>query len=217
MIRRAERPTTGYTLIRNSVLRDERLSYRARGVLVAVLSRPDHWQTSAEALSAEAKEGRDAIRVALAELEDAGYVQRIKVQTSAGTWTTQTVVYDLPQSADSQPPTTENQPSVNQSSVFQASIEQPKRTTKDMTDDPNFSEWYSTYPKKVARPAAARAYRTASKKTSVQTLLDGARVMARMYASDKTYCPNPATWLNQERWADESSQTPEVDALGFLA
>jgi hypothetical protein len=75
----------------------------------------------------------------------------------------------------------------------------------------DFDEWYSTYPKKVGRPAALTKYKTARKKTNAETLLTGARLMAAAYATDKTYCPNPATWLHQERWNDEQQQQSPVE------
>lgn len=78
----------------------------------------------------------------------------------------------------------------------------------------DFENWYAIYPKKVAKPAAMKAYRAARKKTAEADLLAGASVMARAYATDKTYCPNPATWLNQERWADEvQPQRPQLRAV----
>lgn len=95
-ILRAPRPTSGYTLIRDVVLRDGRLSYRARGVLVSILSRPDNWIATAEQLAEEGTEGRDAIRKAMAELEACGYIVRRNVQGSDGRWSNQSVVHDTP-------------------------------------------------------------------------------------------------------------------------
>ena len=104
MIRRAPRPESDFTQIRNEVLRDERLSYRARGILVAILSRPDNWRVSRDSLARQGKEGRDAINTAINELVDAGYIQREKSQQADGTWATELVVYDsYPQDSSSYP------------------------------------------------------------------------------------------------------------------
>lgn len=65
-----------FTQVFNKAVRDRRLSRRARGLLVELLSHRDGYGISIPALVAAGPEGRDAIRSALAELEKYGYLHR---------------------------------------------------------------------------------------------------------------------------------------------
>jgi hypothetical protein len=68
-------PDEGWVPISNEAARDHRLSWRARGLLVELLSYPDGWETTVDRLVAQARkhgdvsEGRAAMRKAIAELE----------------------------------------------------------------------------------------------------------------------------------------------------
>lgn len=96
---RAPRPHCGYTQIDNRLLRDHRLSYRARGFLSELLSHPDGWEIdiSRMAKRSEAVEGREALRAARRELEHVGYIRMAKAQDpKTGQWSTRTEVYDVP-------------------------------------------------------------------------------------------------------------------------
>lgn len=105
MIIRAARPDRHFTQLRNDVLRDNRLSFRARGVLAAILSRPDDWRTTSEALAAESpSDGRDAIRSSLKELEVLGYLRYAKLRGADGRLATVVYVYDEPPVAASPGP-----------------------------------------------------------------------------------------------------------------
>jgi len=100
VIRRGPRPADRFAMIANEALENADLTWRARGVLAYLLSRPEGWSTSAErlaAMSPKGKEGRDAMRAVLTELESAGYVRREKTQDARGRWSTTLVVYDYPQ------------------------------------------------------------------------------------------------------------------------
>lgn len=121
MIVRAPRPTAGFLIVQNAVVRDRRLSYRARGVLLTILSFPDYWSTSSDALAAMAPDtrgnGRTAIQAAKRELIAAGYMIETKNQDALGRWTTITTVYDVPQTSPDLPtdcpqPETGNPPPV---------------------------------------------------------------------------------------------------------
>ena len=78
-------------------MEDARLSFRALGVLVYLLSKPDHWTVDSRVLCQTHPEGRDAVRTALSELKEAGYMrqERVLVGGPGGVWKTETVIYDI--------------------------------------------------------------------------------------------------------------------------
>ena len=65
-----------YTTMSNYHLRDSRLSLRAMGLMSKMLSLPDDWDYTVAGLAAICREGREAVRKVLQELEDAGYLER---------------------------------------------------------------------------------------------------------------------------------------------
>lgn len=67
---------TDYTLVSNHILRDNTLSWRARGLFVYILSKPETWKVYSKDLINQATEGREAMRTAMAELIKAGYIEK---------------------------------------------------------------------------------------------------------------------------------------------
>jgi hypothetical protein len=92
-----------YTAIDRRTINDETLSFRARGILIWLLDKPDDWRVDSEQIAAAAKEGRDAVRTALNELVTAGYIVRIKEQDDRGHWISSTWVHERPVSDDWKP------------------------------------------------------------------------------------------------------------------
>lgn len=69
-----------FTTFSNSLLRDARLSFKARGVLAMCLSMPPEWKVYRNWLVEQGQEGREAVQGALQELERHGYVKYIEVR-----------------------------------------------------------------------------------------------------------------------------------------
>ena len=79
--------TKKYSIINNQVLEDTRLSFKARGLLIYMLSKPDNWQFySTELVKHSEHDGITAIKSALKELENCGYLQRIQQRAENGTF-----------------------------------------------------------------------------------------------------------------------------------
>lgn len=89
MIVRAPRPQGNFYLLDKGISEDQRLSWAARGLLVFLLGKPDHWQVSPAALVNETAAstrplGRDGVYGLMAELRDTGYITRQQARLPTG-------------------------------------------------------------------------------------------------------------------------------------
>lgn len=99
-----------YTVMANHHLRDERLSLKSKGLLSLILSLPDDWRISIEGMTQFSADGKDAIRSAIRELTDAGYITRAQTHSEAGTFSGYDyIVHETPAASPSSGfPTMEN-------------------------------------------------------------------------------------------------------------
>lgn len=85
LIRKRMRFESNFTQIPNAWIRDDRLSYRARGVRDVLLSHDHGWSVTLKGLASDSpNEGIDAVRTAVNELEEHGYLVRHVVQGRGG-------------------------------------------------------------------------------------------------------------------------------------
>ncbi len=147
MIRRAQRPDTGYTTLSNDPPNDPHLSYGAKGMLWYLLSKPEGWQAKMSILFEASSEKEHATRTIFKELEESGYVQRFKhfnEETGRVEW--DYIVFDSPQAvqepapthqesppATSPPPATGNPPRAT-SPARRTSEARPARVTQSLSD-----------------------------------------------------------------------------------
>jgi hypothetical protein len=92
-----------FTQISNAALRDERLSFKARGVLAWLASHQDGFGCSVAAIqAASSSDGRESIRSALKELQEFGYleIERTRDPETGRLGPADYLVTDLPVSGD---------------------------------------------------------------------------------------------------------------------
>ena len=94
---RVER-TSDYTVMSNYHLRDKRLSLKAKGLLSQMLSLPEDWDYTLAGLCYINRESKDAIRTAIRELEQAGYIRRRQTTDRGGKFAgNEYTIYERPQ------------------------------------------------------------------------------------------------------------------------
>jgi hypothetical protein len=76
------------------------------------------------------------------------------------------------------------------------------------TETEAFELFWSIYPKKVAKPAAAKAFKSAKVNGHLPDVLadiESRKQTEDWKKNDGQFVPNPATYLNQRRWEDTNS------------
>lgn len=73
-----------YGMVPNSLLNDNQISLKAKGLFSYMQSKPDGWNFSVDKISYQCKEAKSAISEGLRELESFGFLIRKKQQTGNG-------------------------------------------------------------------------------------------------------------------------------------
>jgi hypothetical protein len=209
---RSARKERDFAILANSVLQDSRLSMRALGLLVRLLSRPDNWETNSEVLAREFNCGREQMRAVLGELRDSGYMQLVKSQDAKGHWSSRWMVLEEPEmhNPKSGQPETGNrvlgQPDAINNTDYKEPIPKARASLAEGMAE-KFNQFWNAYPKKVGKDAAQKAF--AKRKPDDKLLKDIFQAVELQKTTEQwqkdggQYIPNPATWLNQGRWMDE--------------
>ena len=113
-----------YTVMSNHHLRNKELTLKAKGLLSQMLSLPEDWDYTLKGLAAINRESIDAIRTAVLELEQAGYIVRSRVRDERGCLRgCDYIVYERPQEKPPKP-TWEN-PTLDNPTLVQPTLENP--------------------------------------------------------------------------------------------
>ena len=76
--------TSNFTTVSNSAILDPQLSFRAKGVWLYLMSKPNDWKANVKDIINFGKEGRDAVYTAIDELISGGYAEYIERERVGG-------------------------------------------------------------------------------------------------------------------------------------
>lgn len=220
-IQRTPRPQSNFTILSNDILRDNRLSFRARGILISILSRPDNWRTSAESLANESIEGRGAILTALKELETLGYLERTKHQNELGHWVSDSLIYDKPRygKPTSAEPTSENSTVLKE--LYKKNLEQVEITPSDINASTIVAEYVDAYEHYLGEKPPARSIGRIAKDAK-QLLTEGKDAKLLIAAAEDCAISGHAnlsssyTWALAENSRNEKKKSPAQGWIELL-
>lgn len=154
-----------FTVLPNDTLEDASLSFKAKGLLAYVLSKPDEWRCNSRQLASVGPDGLFAVRKALEELSKAGYAELVKQRNADGTTTSEWHITEEPTRARFPNPgetnTGEPRPLVStEEQGLKNNPPTPQRGEQAKDDyPPDFLACWDIYPRKLEKKNALKAYR----------------------------------------------------------
>lgn len=89
---------SNYVVMNRTALNDERLSWKAKGIMAYMLSMPDDWVFYMDELMTHATDGKDSFRSGFKELKTNGYIERkpVKDDKTKKIIEWETIVHEIP-------------------------------------------------------------------------------------------------------------------------
>jgi Helix-turn-helix domain len=126
-----KRKKNGFTQIANTLVEDSRLSWKAKMILVYLLSRPDYWRINKKDIENRATDGRESVQNGLNELKELGYLHIYQDRNEKGQMIGWVWEYDdVPFATDER----QNRNTDNQQEIGETMQE------NRMTENPNYGE-----------------------------------------------------------------------------
>lgn len=87
---------SNFVVMDKTPLTDKRLSWKAKGIMAFMLSKPDDWTFYLDEIASHSTDGMSSFRSGFNELKKLGYVRRIRTQDENGKFKWETIVYEHP-------------------------------------------------------------------------------------------------------------------------
>ncbi|MGA5820856.1 hypothetical protein ACPC54_23685 [Kitasatospora sp. NPDC094028] len=192
-IRRGPMAADAFTQIRNALFRDNRLSFRDKGVFGLISTHRDGFGVSAESIAAcSPTDGLTAVKTSLRNLEKCGYLQRTRERRGNGTLGSAVYfITDQPEAfkADQELESRRSEPAVAQPPVAEPTLAEPAVVSPTLAELPH--------------------KKTNSKKTSRKNTTSPSHPPAQRHDSHRPVAPNGTE--------EEAGSSPELNrALLFL-
>ena len=216
MSKNFEKEKTGYSIVPNEVTYSK-MSLKAMGMYLILVSLPDDWVSSAVGLTTISGAGKESVTSALKELESNGFLTREQMVDDGGKFNG--YKYTLRSKAVSEKPLTEKpstdnplteKPTLYNKNKYITNIPNTKEEISPRDNislsplETDFERFWNSYPKKVGKPYARQIFMRKIKHEDMSSLLEGLeRYKSSKQWKDSQYIPNPSTFINQERWKDE--------------
>lgn len=209
---------TGYGLVFKRVMKDTSISIEAKalyGYLSAYAGADESAFPSVDLIKHELNIGKHRFLRAKNELIDSGYLSVDRKQTNNIYGSNLYTIFHNPRQVNHRPVDhrpvddrpVDNQPTTINSSTINSITNNSQTINTSATDvtRERFENWWKLYDKKLDKKKAFSLFKSALKKHSYETIMDGTREYLKTI-TNKQYQKYPKTFLSQESYMNDFTE-----------
>ncbi len=223
---RIDKTAGNYFIASKYYVEDEKISWKAKGIMSYLFSKPDDWQIYQTQLEKVSIDGKASVRSTINELIDNGYMTRQSRRKSNGDFDG----YDY---TLHEYPTNDGVRKMEDAKMEDAKMEIAKSdttnnnsTNNDLTNNDintsatkvtqeQFDQWWNLYDKKLDKKKAFSLFKTALKKHDFETIMNGTKDYLKTI-TDKQYQKYPKTFLSQESFLNDYGNEVKTSEENYL-
>jgi hypothetical protein len=197
-----------FVMIERIIFEDDGLSWRAKGLLGYLLSRPDNWSVCVADLCNRSTDGRDSCYAALKELGEAGYISKESKKAEAGRFAGYDyLVHESPvgktvygESVSGE--TVYGKSDTNNSEYNERELKEKECSNTSSASLEKFDHFWKLYPKKTTKKATKDAWLKIKMSDDLfKTIIEAITRQAPTFKDG--FILDPVRWVKGERWEDE--------------
>ncbi|AID01536.1 hypothetical protein BE24_05460 [Staphylococcus xylosus] len=221
---RVYKESGNFVMVHKDFIHDSNLSWKAKGILLYLLSRPDDWQVYETEIVKHSSDGLSGLKSGIKELEEVGYIQRNRKRDDKGRLKEyEYLVYEQPNHVrfSNVGKTNVGNSYIGKTYVGESHTTNNNSTNNDLTNNNNtnndsntsatnvtrerFEEWWKLYDKKLDKKKAFSLFKSALKEHSYETIMNGTREYLKTI-TNKQYQKYPKTFLSQESYMNDFTE-----------
>ena len=223
---RIDKTAGNYFIASKYYVEDENISWKAKGIMSYLFSKPDDWQIYQTQLEKVSKDGKASVRSTINELIDNGYMTRQSRRKSNGDFDGYDYTLHEYPTNDGVRKMEDAKMEIAKMEIAKSDTTNNNSTNNDLTNNDinisatkvtqeQFDQWWNLYDKKLDKKKAFSLFKSALKKHDFETIMNGTKDYLKTI-TDKQYQKYPKTFLSQESYMNDYGDEVKTSEESYL-
>ncbi|ARM68348.1 replication initiation protein [Staphylococcus virus IME1354_01] len=223
---RIDKTAGNYFIASKYYVEDENISWKAKGIMSYLFSKPDDWQIYQTQLEKVSKDGKASVRSTINELIDNGYMTRQSRRKSNGDFDGYDYTLHEHPVNDGVRKMEDAKMEDAKMVIAKSDTTNNNSTNNDLTNNDintsatkvtqeQFDQWWNLYDKKLDKKKAFSLFKSALKKYEFETIMNGTKNYLKTI-TDKQYQKYPKTFLSQESFLNDYGNEVKTSEESYL-